>query len=193
MKNVLLVSCVIFLFSCKTEELVIDQKRPTEKAFISFRDTGSKRDDRLIELNIPLEFSFQNKTSKNIIVPNSINFSFLMYEKDIQSGYNFPNFFEKKDEKFQMEFIIKPNETKVLKVYYLFGINNLSKTNDCLFNNYYSKLKKQDTIFITDNNDSCIEKYYNFFYKDNSYSTIEYYKEGQDTPRNKKLLNIRFN
>ena len=146
MKNISIIFLIAFLLSCKSEEVIILNVKPTEIAFVAFSNFASKS-QKIIEYNIPLEFSIENRTKKEIVVPNICDFSLMLNTKYLKSGYNLPDFFKNRNEKINSEFIIKPKEKINIKIYYLFGITNNSENHEnCIFDMYSEKLKKIDTI-----------------------------------------------
>lgn len=191
MKNISIIFFIAFLLSCKSEEVIIDNVKPTEKAFVAFSNFTSKS-QKVIEYNIPLEFSIENRTKKEIVVPNICDFSLMLNTKYIKSGYNLPDFFKNRNEKSNSEFVIKPKEKINIKIYYLFGITNNSENDEnCIFDMYSEKLKKSDTIYIEKNDDICLEKISKHLYN-NTYSTLHYYKEGSNIEKKIKILNKKF-
>ena len=92
-KNISIIFLIAFLLSCKSEEVIIHNVKPTEIAFVAFSNFASKS-QKIIEYNIPLEFSIENRTKKEIVVPNICDFSLMLNTKYIKSGYNLPDFFK---------------------------------------------------------------------------------------------------
>lgn len=191
MKNSSIIFFIAFLLSCKSEEVIIHNVKPTEKAFVAFSNFASKS-QKVIEYNIPLEFSIENRTKKEIVVPNICDFSLILNTKYLKSGYNLPDFFKNRNEKSNSEFIIKPKEKINIKIYYLFGITNNSENDEnCIFEMYSEKLKKIDTIYVEKNDDICLEKISKHLYN-NTYSILHYYNEGSDVEKKIKILNKKF-
>lgn len=191
MKNISIIFLIAFLLSCKSEEIIIHNVKPTEKAFVAFSNFASKS-QKVIEYNIPLEFSIENRTKKEIVVPNICDFSLMLNTKYLKSGYNLPDFFKNRNEKSNSEFIIKPKEKINIKIYYLFGIaKNSENDENCIFDIYSEKLKNIDTIYIEKNDDICLEKISKHLYN-NTYSILHYYNEGSNIEKKIKILNKKF-
>lgn len=191
MKNISIIFLIAFLLSCKSEEVIIHNVKPTEKAFVAFSNFASKS-QKVIEYNIPLEFSIENRTKKEILVPNICDFSLMLNTKYLKSGYNLPDFFKNRNKKSNSEFIIKPKEKINIKIYYLFGVaKNSENDENCIFDIYSEKLKNIDTIYVEKNDDICLEKISKHLYN-NTYSILHYYNEGSNIEKKIKILNKKF-
>src|SRR5690606_898953 len=184
MNKILCLFVFLLLYSCTAEEIFISNIKTTENPFLSFRDHGFNKDYRVIELNIPLEFILENKTNTTVVIQNLCEFSLMLNEKNIRSGYNLANLYEIKGEDLNSEFILNPNQIRRLKVNYLFGISNSDGSNDCVFDDFVEELKITDTIFIEKN--SCLNKFYNYIHNGNN--TIAFYYNKSDKRIKKDVL-----
>ncbi|KIC61647.1 hypothetical protein [Chryseobacterium taiwanense] len=158
MKNITFAFYAFILASCSNEEIKIAPSKSSQKSFVSYMIVGdNKKNEKVIELHIPLEFSIQNTTSKVITIPAIADFTSPVWNNNIKGGLN-SNFYLNKKILVEEKLTFQPNEHKSITLYYTLSILNAKK--ECI-SNFDSQLKKSDTVFI-DKEDSCLKNYSNY-------------------------------
>ncbi|WP_419869160.1 hypothetical protein [Chryseobacterium sp. CT-SW4] len=169
MKNLLLVLFPFLFLSCNTaENVIVSSIKNNQKSIIAFMDVGeNKKNYNVIEVNIPLAFSIENKSNKEVSIVSAVDFSSAIWKDNIKGGLNSSIYYNGK--KIKELLPILPNEKKDILLYYKISVLN-SKENSCLFEKLSAKEK--ETLFI-DGKDECLSDYIGYI-KSQTNSTFYY-------------------